>query len=178
MRAWRTPPGFFGSSVKSVDDKAALSIAGVKQTENDRWLQTTNSAFQALGGVAVLADNTWAAMQGKKKTEDRLGKEARTAAWNSDDYKKELQETARQAGEGCAPRTGNVDEAFAKGGKNRRSGILRPVGWRIAIDGAASRGWRFYPATEKVEGMGGDAESAGCARCDRARALGLKKGRT
>src|SRR6267378_3957029 len=59
-------PPIFGSTVKSVDDKAALSVAGVKQTAAiDAFKPPVG--FQALGGVAVLADNTWAAMQGRKK---------------------------------------------------------------------------------------------------------------
>jgi len=55
------------SSVKSLDDKAALGVAGVKQTATIDAFKPP-IGFQALGGrVAVLADNTWAAMQGRKK---------------------------------------------------------------------------------------------------------------
>ncbi len=107
-------PPVFGSSVKSVDDTATLGVAGVKQT-------LTLDAFkppiltQALGGVAVLADSTWAAMQGKKKL--KVTWEASPhSVWNSDAYKKELQETARKPGK-VFRENGNVDAAFAKGGK-------------------------------------------------------------
>src|SRR5229473_3206328 len=61
-----TRPPVFGSSVKSVDDAAALNVAGVKQTATIDAFKPP-IGFQALGGVAVLADNTWAAMQGRKK---------------------------------------------------------------------------------------------------------------
>ena len=71
--------------------------------------------FQALGGVAVLADNTWAAMQGKKKLKIEWETSAHSA-YNSDAYKKELQETARKPGK-VVRDNGNVDAAFAKGGK-------------------------------------------------------------
>jgi isoquinoline 1-oxidoreductase subunit beta len=107
-------PPVFGSSVKSVDDKAALSVPGVKQT-------ATIDAFkppitmQALGGVAVLADNTWAAMQGKKKLKIEW-ENSPHSIWNSDGYKKELQETARKPGK-VFRENGDVDAAFAKGGK-------------------------------------------------------------
>jgi isoquinoline 1-oxidoreductase subunit beta len=107
-------PPVFGSSVKSVDDKAALGVPGVKQT-------ATIDAFkppitmQALGGVAVLADNTWAAMQGKKKLKIEWEKSPHSV-WNSDTYKKELQETARKPGK-VFRENGNVDAEFAKGGK-------------------------------------------------------------
>src|SRR5258708_1162910 len=89
-------PPVFGSAVKSVDDKAALSVAGVKQTEMiDAFKPPVG--FQALGGVAVLADNTWAAMQGRKKLEIEGGK-SKHRGWNSEVYKKELQGTARKPG--------------------------------------------------------------------------------
>src|SRR5260370_42485373 len=104
----------FGSGVKSVDDKAALSVAGVKRTETIEAFKPP-VGFQALGGVAVLADNTWAAMQGRKKLKIDWEKSPHSA-WNSDAYKKELQETARKQGK-VVRENGNVDEAFAKGGK-------------------------------------------------------------
>src|SRR5205814_10538722 len=59
-------PPVFGSSVKSVDDKAALSVAGVKQTQTIEAFKPP-IGFQAHGGVAVLADNTWVALQGRKR---------------------------------------------------------------------------------------------------------------
>jgi len=72
IRAWRgmlyasvARPPVLGSSVKSVDDKAALSVAGVKQTAKIDAFKPP-IGFQALGGVAVLADNTWSAMQDGK----------------------------------------------------------------------------------------------------------------
>jgi len=71
--------------------------------------------YQALGGVAVLADNTWSAMQGKKK----LKVEWETSphgVYNSDAYKKELRATARKPGK-VIREVGDVDAAFARGGK-------------------------------------------------------------
>src|SRR5712692_6636049 len=84
-------PPVFGSTVKSVDDKAALGVDGVKQTQTIDTFKPP-VLFQALGGVAVLADNTWAAMQGKKKLKIEWEKSAHSV-WNSDTFKKELQET-------------------------------------------------------------------------------------
>jgi isoquinoline 1-oxidoreductase subunit beta len=107
-------PPVFGGAVKSVDNKAALSVAGVKQTETiDAFKPPVG--FQALGGVAVLADNTWAAMQGRKKLKIEWEKSPHSV-WNSEAYKKELQETARKPGK-VVREIGNADEAFAKGGK-------------------------------------------------------------
>src|SRR6195256_6410865 len=107
-------PPVFGSAVKAVDDKAALGIAGVKQTATIDAFKPP-IGFQALGGVAVLADNTWAAMQGRKKLKIEWEKSPHSV-WNSDAYKKELQETARKPGK-VVRDNGDVDAAFAKGGK-------------------------------------------------------------
>ena len=107
-------PPVFGSAVKSVDDKAALGVAGVKQTTTIDAFKPPIT-FQALGGVAVLADNTWAAMQGRKKLKIEWEKSPHSV-WNSDAYKKELQETARKPGK-AVRENGDVDAAFAKGGK-------------------------------------------------------------
>jgi len=71
--------------------------------------------FQALGGVAVLADNTWAAMQGRKKLHVEW-EVSQHGAYNSGPYRKELEETARKPGK-VVREVGNVDAAFAKGGK-------------------------------------------------------------
>lgn len=107
-------PPVLGSTVKSVDDAAALKVAGVKQTATIDTFKPP-VLFQALGGVAVLADNTWAAFQGKRKL--KIDWETSShSSYTSDPYKKELQETARKPGK-VIREIGNVDETFSKGGK-------------------------------------------------------------
>ena len=107
-------PPVLGSSVKSLDDKAALAVPGVKQTALIEPFKPPH-AFQALGGVAVLADSTWAAMQGRKKLQIAWEKSPHSA-YNSAAYKKELQETARKPGK-VVRENGDVDAVFAKGGR-------------------------------------------------------------
>jgi isoquinoline 1-oxidoreductase beta subunit len=107
-------PPVMGSKVKSINDKAALAVSGVKQTATiDTYKPPV--LFQALGGVAVLADNTWAAMQGRKKLQVEW-EVSQHGAYNSGPYRKELEETARKPGK-VVREVGNVDAAFAKGGK-------------------------------------------------------------
>jgi isoquinoline 1-oxidoreductase subunit beta len=107
-------PPVYGSAVESVDDSAALEVPGVKQT-------TTLESFkppvnmQPLGGVAVIADNTYAAFQGKKKLKVQWTKSPH-GVWNSDVFRKDLEATARKPCK-VVRENGNVDEAFAKGGK-------------------------------------------------------------
>ena len=107
-------PPVMGSTVKSVDNKAALAVAGVKQTETIPTFKPPVN-MQALGGVAVLADSTWSAMQGRKKLKVEWD-ESTHRVFNSEPYRKELEETARKPGK-VVREVGNIDTAFAQGGK-------------------------------------------------------------
>jgi isoquinoline 1-oxidoreductase beta subunit len=109
-----THPPVMGSTVKSVEDKEALAVAGVQQTAVIDTFKPP-VVYQALGGVAVLADSTWAAMQGRKKLKVEW-EESAHRVFNSEPYRKELQETARKPGK-VVREVGNVDSAFAQGGK-------------------------------------------------------------
>src|SRR5207248_6382741 len=59
-------PPVIGGKVTSVDDSEAVKVAGVHQTVPIDPFKPP-PAFQPLGGIAVIADNTWAAFQGRKK---------------------------------------------------------------------------------------------------------------
>jgi isoquinoline 1-oxidoreductase beta subunit len=107
-------PPVLGSTVKSVDDKAALAVPGVKQTATLEGFKPP-VLFQALGGVAVLADNSWAAIQGKKALKIEWS-DSPHKSYSSAAYRKELEETSRKPGK-VVREIGNVDAAFAKGGK-------------------------------------------------------------
>lgn len=161
-------PPVFGSSVKSLDDKAALSVGGVKQTETIEAFKPP-VGFQALGGVAVLADNTWAAMQGRKKLKIEWEKSAHNV-WNSDAYKKELQETARKPGK-VVRENGNVDAAFAKGGKIVEAEYYAPMLAHASMEPPAALA--VY-RDGKVEAWAATQNPQG-ARDAIAQAVGLKK---
>jgi isoquinoline 1-oxidoreductase subunit beta len=161
-------PPVFGSSLKSVDDKAALGVAGVKQTETIDAFKPP-IGFQALGGVAVLADNTWAAMQGRKKLKIEWEKSAHSV-WSSDEYKKELQETARKPGK-VVRENGNVDEAFAKGGKIVEAEYYAPLLAHASMEPPAALA--VY-RDGKVEAWAATQNPQG-ARDAIAQAVGLKK---
>jgi isoquinoline 1-oxidoreductase subunit beta len=107
-------PPVLGGKVKSVDDSATLKVIGVKKTIAIDPFKPPH-AFQPLGGVAVIADNTFAAFKGRKQLKiewDNGG----NASYNSAEYKKELQQTARQPGK-VVHTVGDPDAEFAKGGK-------------------------------------------------------------
>ena len=107
-------PPVLGGKVKSLDESAALKVMGVKQTlPIDPF--TPPHAFQPLGGVAVIADNTWAAFKGRKQLKIEWDN-GPNASYNSADYKKQLQETARQPGK-VVRNVGDPEAEFARGGK-------------------------------------------------------------
>jgi isoquinoline 1-oxidoreductase beta subunit len=107
-------PPVLGGKVKSYDDKEALKVAGVRQTVSiDPFQQAP--AFQPLGGIAVIADNTWAAFQGRKKLNISWDNGA-NGNYNSDQYKNELRETSHNPCK-VVRNIGDADAAFAKGGK-------------------------------------------------------------
>jgi isoquinoline 1-oxidoreductase beta subunit len=102
-------PPVFGGKIKSLDDQDALKVAGVHQTISIDPFKPP-AAFQPLGGVAVIADNTWAAFQGRKRlkiTWDNGPNES----YDSAAYKKELRETAHKPGK-LIRSVGDADKAF------------------------------------------------------------------
>jgi isoquinoline 1-oxidoreductase beta subunit len=107
-------PPVFGGTLKTYDDAEARKVRGVSKTLTIPPFKAPYG-FQALGGVAVIADNTWAAMQGRKKlkVDWDLGP---NASLDSNAYKKTLQETARQSCK-VARNDGDVDAAFKKATK-------------------------------------------------------------
>jgi isoquinoline 1-oxidoreductase beta subunit len=107
-------PPVLGGKVKSYDEKEALKVAGVRQTVPIDPFQPP-AAFQPLGGVAVIADNTWAAFQGRKKLNISWDN-GPNESYDSDAYKNELRETTHKPGK-VVRNIGDADAAFAKGGK-------------------------------------------------------------
>ena len=107
-------PPVMGGKVQSFDDKQALQVKGVSQTLTIDPFKPPYT-FQPLGGVAVIANSTWAAFQGRKKLKVEWDN-GPNAAYDSDQYKKELLETAKKPGK-VVRNVGDVDAAFAKGSK-------------------------------------------------------------
>ncbi|HTB15719.1 MAG TPA: molybdopterin cofactor-binding domain-containing protein, partial [Bryobacteraceae bacterium] len=113
-----------GGKIVSVDDSEARKVTGVSQTVTIDPMKPPYG-FQALGGVAVIADNTWAAMQGRKKlkVDWDLGS---NAGFDSGAFKKTLQDSARATGK-VARNVGDVDAEFAKGGKVHEADYYVPM---------------------------------------------------
>ena len=107
-------PPVLGQKIKSYDDKAALQVPGVKQTLTLETLKPPHM-FQPLGGVAVIADNTWAAFKGRKSLKIDWDSSS-NSSYNSAAYRKSLEATSQKPGK-VVRNIGDVDAAFKKGGK-------------------------------------------------------------
>ena len=90
------PPQVFGKT-GTVDDRRALAVSGVLQTV--RLPDVSPPAlFKALGGVAVVATDTWAAIQGRDAL-DIEWLDGPNANYNSADFRRTLEATARAPGD-------------------------------------------------------------------------------
>ncbi|MCK7548928.1 molybdopterin cofactor-binding domain-containing protein [Marinobacter koreensis] len=105
-------PPVYGAEIKSVDDSAALKVTGVKKVIR---IKTANqpAAFNPLGGVAVVATNTWAAMEGRKalKIEWNLDAAGDNADYTSDAYREMLEKRAQSPGK-VIRQSGDVEAAL------------------------------------------------------------------
>jgi len=104
-------PPVVGGRVSRYDAKRALAIPGVKRVVE---IPTPKPpyAFQPWGGVAVLADNTWAALRGRAALEIEWD-EGPNAEYDSDRYRITLSESVHAPGS-LARNTGDVDAALSK----------------------------------------------------------------
>jgi isoquinoline 1-oxidoreductase beta subunit len=102
-------PPVLGGKVKALDEQDALKVAGVRQTVSIDPFKPP-AAFQPLGGVAVIADNTWAAFQGRKKLKITWDN-GPNQSYDSVEYKKELMDTAHKPGK-LIRSVGDTDKAF------------------------------------------------------------------
>ena len=102
-------PVTFGT-VKSFDKTEALKIKGVEAVIE---IPRINRPFGALGGVAVIASNTWAAFKGKEvlSIEWDYGP---NVAYNSETYLEQITQNVHKPGQ-VAKKTGDVEKAFAEG---------------------------------------------------------------
>ena len=103
-------PPVLGGRVLAFDDQAALAVAGVRQVVRMPDFEAP-PLYKPVGGVAVLADDSWSALRGR---------EALAIEWDHGDnviydsavYRRQLTETANRDGK-VALQRGDVDAALA-----------------------------------------------------------------
>ena len=118
-------PPVYDSKMKAVDDAEALKVKGVQKTVTLPPFKQPH-AFQQVGGVAVLADSTWAAMQGRKKLKVEWDLNPSHSSFQSDAYKKELFASVHKAGKTVRNR-GDFDSAFAGAAKKHEADYYVPM---------------------------------------------------
>ncbi len=103
-------PAVVGGRVKSFDATAAKKIKGVIDVREIPRFQGA-PMFQPLGGVAVLADSTWAAWQGRDALKIEWN-DGENAAYDSTEFAKELVSTVQKPGK-VVRKQGDVATASA-----------------------------------------------------------------
>ena len=128
-------PPVVGGTVKSLDDKAALTVKGVSQTAT---LDAPKPPllFQTLGGVAVIGNSTWAVMQGRKKLAVQWN-DGPHASFTSEPFKQAMLTKVKQPAK-VARNLGNVDAEFAKGNKVIEAVYYTPMAAHAAMEPPAA----------------------------------------
>lgn len=124
-----------GGRFKSVDDSAAKQVAGVRQVIQLEPAKPPYQ-FQALGGVAVLADNTWAARQGRKKLNVEW-EEGPNASFSTSSFKEQLIATVSKP-QKVVRSGGDVDAALGAGGKSHEAVYYTPLLAHTAMEPPAA----------------------------------------
>lgn len=101
----------FGSKAVRHNDTETLKVPGVIKTVLIEPFRAPHQ-FQALGGVAVIAENTWAAIKGRKALKVEWS-ESPHASYDSDEYKKSLLETVHKP-QKVAREVGDTDKGLAE----------------------------------------------------------------
>jgi isoquinoline 1-oxidoreductase subunit beta len=128
-------PPVLGGTARTVNDKDALAVRGVTQTVTLDTFKPPH-LFQPLGGVAVIANNTWAALQGRRRLKVDWNDGAH-ASFESEAFKQQMMATVKQTGK-VFRNLGNVDTEFAKGGKVLEATYYTPMAAHASMEPPAA----------------------------------------
>ncbi|MDU2874090.1 MAG: xanthine dehydrogenase family protein molybdopterin-binding subunit, partial [Pseudomonas aeruginosa] len=106
-------PPVYGGKLKRYDAAAALKVPGVVKVIEIEG-RPIPSEFQPLGGVAVVAQNTWAAIKGREALAVEWDAGV-NGGYDSVAYRKQLEEAARKPGK-VVRDSGDAAALFAKDG--------------------------------------------------------------
>ena len=101
-------PAAFGT-VKSFDKTKALTVSGVEDVFE---VERVKRPFGMLGGVAVIANNSWAAIQGRNTLEITWN-EGKNGSYNSKKYAQRLTNRVHTRAKVVPPTRGNINKAFS-----------------------------------------------------------------
>ena len=106
-------PPVYGATVRGFDDAEARKVKGVVRVIEIAGTGQP-AGFDPLGGVAVVAENTWAAMEGRKalKIDWNLEAAGDNAAYDTEQYRKALEDGADTPGKVIRDE-GDIERALA-----------------------------------------------------------------
>ena len=116
--------------LKSYDDKEARTGARRACRRSCIHAAKPPYGFQALGGVAVIADSTWAAMQGRKKLKIEWDP-ADNATYDSDAYKKHCTPPRAARKRSCATSATSMRSSLSGGTSSTKPNTTCPC-WRMS----------------------------------------------
>ena len=109
-------PVTFGS-VKSFDTSEATEITGVEQVvQLDRLIPPAGQFFGMLGGVAVIANNTWSAFQGKNNLNVKW-ESGINESYDTEKFKEKLISRIHYKAKVVPPFKGSIEKAFKNADK-------------------------------------------------------------
>ncbi|AUX46111.1 acylaldehyde oxidase [Sorangium cellulosum] len=160
-------PPVVGGKVVRYDGARALAVPGVKKLVDLPAPKGGAVGFQPLGGVAVVADTTWAAMRGRAALSVEWD-HGPNAAYDSATYREALSQAVRAPGK-VVRKVGDVDGAFAK--------AARTIEAEYHVPHLAHAAMEPPSAVAKVDANGCEVwaptQNPQAARTEVARALGL-----
>jgi len=116
-------PPVYGGKVLRYDAKEALKVPGVVKVIELKS-SPPPADFNPLGGIAVLANNTWAAILGRKALKIEWEKGV-NGGYDSDVYKAELEAAARKPGK-VVRNDGDIDAALKTAAKHAEAEYYAP----------------------------------------------------
>ena len=159
-------PPVYGGKLVSVDSTETMKVPGVVKVVTLEGAPPP-SAFRPLGGVAVIAKNTWAAIQGREKLK-LTWDDGPNASYSSEPYKAALVASSNKPGT-VARNEGDVGPALTSAARTVRADYYAPHLTHSSIEPPAALadvtadGCRVWACTQGPQG----------ARDELARTLGL-----
>ncbi len=159
-------PPVVGGRVKRYDATRALAIPGVKRVI-ELPVPTRPYMFQSWGGIAVLAENTWAAMKGRAAL-DITWEDGENAAFDSEQFRQTLAASIQSPGTPLR-NVGDVEAALAKAARVIEAEYHVPHLAHVAMEPLVAVA-RVQEGTCEVWAP---SQNPQAARAEAARALGL-----
>jgi isoquinoline 1-oxidoreductase beta subunit len=161
------PPVELGKAV-SFDEAAAMKVPGVVKVV---MIPPTPmpAKFAPLGGVAVIADSTWAAMKGRQALKVTWD-DGPNKSYNSDSYKEQMQAQARKPGK-IERNEGDIDKALAGAAKVVEREYYIPHGAHVPMEPPAA----VVQIKDGKADVWACVQSPGGTRGDVAKQLGMKE---